>query len=143
MEAKLLSFNDSLVFMSDQILNFYKLSLVYAEELFQAGQIQKYKKHLVKEIERMVKFGVPCDNCYRSRRPISHGEGPSIRVFLWDLGLTNSARDFLDNFHLIYGDFVFRHLIVLVKEGQIQEAALLYQKIMKEKVKERDSYFYS
>jgi uncharacterized protein (TIGR02145 family) len=136
-EAKLLAFNDSLIFSSDQIVNFYKLSLQYADELNAIGNKAKYKLHLKKEITRMENFGITCSSCNGVR--ISWGESNGI---LWDLGLSNSRLEFDDNFHLIYGEFIYKYLILLLKENQIEDAATIYKKISTTRVKDRNSYFY-
>ena len=151
LEAKLLSYNDSLIFSSDQILNFYKLSLVYAEQLKIEGSYEKYKSHLKKEIKRMEKFGIKCPSCNVDMRiPLGpsankseHKKWEESREIMWSLGLSNSMDEFDKDFKIVYGKFIYKYLILLIKENKTQEAAQLYRRIMKGTVIERESYFYS
>ena len=157
-ESKLLAFNDSLIFSSDQILNFYNLSLQYADDLNTIGDEERYKLHLKKEIIRMEHFGVTCSSwyeylpsrCDRMRIPlgpnqdkIKHKKWEETREILWGMDLSNSIQEFDDNFHLVYGQFLYLYLIKLLNENQIKDAALVYKKISTTSVKERDSYFYN
>ena len=141
-EAKLLAFDDPLIFSSDQILNFYKLSLTYADELNSSGNNTKYKRHIEKEIMRMESFGM-VDSIMHGRTGLSYSEQEPLRRALYDFGLGgNSWQKFQDDFHLIYGNFINRYLIQLCNEGQIKAAADLYRKISTTSVVDRRSYFY-
>ena len=155
-ESKLLAFNDPLIFSSDQILNFYKLSIQYSDELYAIGNLKSYKLHLVKEIKRIENFGILCSsiNCDRRFRiPLKEDyliPGPNedkikqkeSGEIMRDLGLSNSIEEFYKDFPLIYGQLIYKYLILLLKENQIHDAAVLYRKISSTSVKQRDSYFY-
>jgi TolB-like protein len=165
-ESKLLAFNDSLIFSNNQILNFYKLSLTYADELYRAGNIEKYKLHIEKEIKRIESFGVNCDDskrdlkreceCFkhfeivRAKSNLARAEGAAFNKISTDkyaevfskLDLSNSFMEFENNYPLIYGEFIFKYLIILIKENSSAEGNNLYKKIIKEYVTDRDSYFY-
>ena len=148
-ETKLLAFKDPLIFSSDQIINFYKLSFQYADDLNASGHKDRYKFHLIKEISRMENFGITCSSCDGMRIPLGpnedktkHKKWEEFNKVLWGLGLSNSLQEFSDNFHLIYGQFIYRYLITLLKDNQIEDAALIYKKISTTTVKDRDSYFY-
>ncbi len=165
-ENKLLSFNDSLIFSSDQILNFYKLSLTYADCLEINGNSKKYELHLKKEINRMENFGLECDDNKRNleilcecdkhfeivsaRENIARNQGHAFKKISTDkyeevytkLNLSNSYKDFEDNFPIIYGEFIFDYLISLIKTNSISQGNALYKQITNEYVTDRKSYFY-
>ncbi len=150
-ETKLMNYNDPLLFSTSRMVSFYKLSLAYAKELYDAGETKNYQKHLEKEIKRMQDFGIECTSCIDNQRiPISQfGDGKekwietekifnSLEYTLEDAGWNVFANDFT----FIYGQFLFKYLILLIKENQIQDAAALYRNILKtEVVNDRDSYF--
>ena len=128
-ETKLLAFDDPLIFSSNNILNFYRLSLVYADELNSSGNETKYKRHIEKEVMRMESFGM-VDSVMHGRTALLYSEEEPLGRALYDFGLGgNSLQAFLDDFHLIYGNFIYRYLIQLFKEGQVKAAAGLYRKI--------------
>jgi TolB-like protein len=150
-ESKLMNYNDPLLFSTSRMVSFYNLSLAYAEELYEAGETKNYQKHLEKEIKRMQDFGIECTSCIDSQRiPISQfGDGKekwieTEKIFRnLEYTLEDAGWDVFDSdFTFIYGQFLFKYLILLIKENQIQEAAALYRNILKtEVVNERDSYF--
>ena len=166
-EAKLLSYNDSLIFSSNQILNFYKLSLLYADELYEEGNIEKYKSHIQKQINRLESFGVHCDDskrdltevcaCYKHFEIVSASDNPArtngadfikisidkYNLVFSELNLSNSFMEFENNFHLIYGEFILKYLILLIKENSILDAVKIYNRLIKLEVKDRESYFYN
>jgi uncharacterized protein (TIGR02145 family) len=143
LEKEILDMKDPLLFSSDQILNFYKLSLLHAEELLLINKISEYKLHLVKEIKRMEAFGVECEGCY-VRRAVgaNNNRYDEIQKILWSLGLTNSLQQFWEQFPLIYGEFLLNYLIVLIDEKQVADAAVMYNSLLTGVNKNRDSYFY-
>ena len=148
-EVKLLRHNDSLIFSSDQLLNFYKLSLVFSDELKQKDK-NRYKIHLEKEIKRMENFGIYCEKCGGIRIALGPNEDDNInktwkesREILWSIGLSNSLAEFNDEFHIIYGKFIYDYLILLINENSIQDAAKIYNRFIKMEVTDRESYFYS
>lgn len=151
-EKKLLELKDPRVFSSQQILNFYFLSLDFSMKLYTQKDFDSYKKHLEKEIGRMEGFGIPCKECWQTnqRRSIPHSYGPQeVREFdkihqtIRDIGLSNSIQAFYDQFPLIYGKFIFNYLIYLIKESSFSDAAQLYKSLLKPLVTKRDSYFYN
>jgi hypothetical protein len=72
-----------------------------------------------------------------------HKKWEASREIMWSLGLSNSMDEFYKDFSIVYGKFIYKYLLLLIKENKTQEAALLYRRIMKGEVKERESYFYS
>jgi TolB-like protein len=146
-EKTLLELNEPLIFSSDQILNFYNLSLIYGDELRQKGEHEKYQIHLIKEIKRMERFGVWIPQC-SFRVPI--GENSELKKtseeykrILWELGLENSGEEFTNDFKTIYGKFILKYFILLLEKNKIQDAAYLYQSFLKESVLDKESYFYN
>jgi TolB-like protein len=150
-ETKLMNYNDPLLFSTSRMVSFYKLSLAYAIELYEAGETKNYQKHLEKEIKRMQDFGIECTSCIDNQRiPISQfGDGKekwieTEKIFRnLEYTLEDAGWDVFDSdFTFIYGQFLFKYLILLIKENQIQDAAALYRNILKtEVVNDRDSYF--
>jgi uncharacterized protein (TIGR02145 family) len=148
LEKKLLDLNFPEIFSSDQILNFYKLSDQYAEELYKQKDFNTYKKHLEKEIWRIENFGIPCmEGCARANQrvalSISDKLGKKAAGILYNLGLSNSLQEFYDEFGIIYGKLVFKYLIELIRDNSVTDAAKLYRNILSESIKDRDSYFYN
>jgi TolB-like protein len=147
-ESKLLSYNDPKIFASGQILKFYKLSLNYADELYKKNKHEIYFKHLEKEIKRLENYGIPLDyeKCYCYKRiPFDWDENEGWEKSnskLWDLGLSNSFKEIREELPLIYGQFLFKKLIFLIKENQLQLAAEQYRKVMSSIVQDRNSYFF-
>ena len=148
LESELLSYEDTLLFSSDNILNFYRLSLGYANEILGSGDLKKYEKHLMKEIKRMEAFGVSSEIGY-SRIPLAPSRD-SIKQKSWEnsnaimsrLGLSTGYGEFDRDFHTIYGLFVFKFLIFLVENRRVEDAANLYNKILIGDVNNTSSYFY-
>jgi uncharacterized protein (TIGR02145 family) len=144
LEKQLIEMKDPLLFSSDQILNFYKLSLLHAEELLQQKKVAEYKLHVEKEIKRMDAFGVECDGCTERRALGANNDRyDEIQKRLSGLGLTNSILQFWEQFPLIYGEFLLNYLIALIDENQVAEAAELYNSFLTGVNKKRSSYFYN
>jgi TolB-like protein/tetratricopeptide (TPR) repeat protein len=139
LELKLIELKDSEVFSSRNILNFYNVSLTYADELYIHKDFKKYEDHLIKEIRRMEGFGIPCiKGCSDGERISSE----KYRSFLFDNGLSNSGQDFTDNYHLIYGKFKLKYLNYLIEKDDVIAASKLYHSLTTEYVKDRKSFFY-
>jgi TolB-like protein len=143
-ENKLISFNDNIIFNHEYMLNFYELSLDFADELFNSKQYDKYKIHLSKEIRRIEGFGIPCESCYPvPRKPLDYFKSPDIDKFITSVGLENTSEDFFKKFHFLYGEFIFRKLIFSLQENNIKDAANLYRTILiNGVVSDRENYFY-
>jgi hypothetical protein len=144
LEKKLLDLNFPEIFSSDQILNFYKLSYQYAENLEKINDYTVLKKHLDKEIQRMESFGVHCKSgCYDSFQRIPLGFNDKANRKLNELGLSNAGSEFYDQFGILYGKFVFCKLIHLIRERNYEEASTIYRNILRVTIKDRNSYFYN
>jgi TolB-like protein len=148
LEKKIIDLNFPEIFSSDQILNFYKLSVQYAEELYKQKDFNTYKKHLEKEIRRMENFGIPCEEgCSEpyTKIPLRFSDklGKKANEILWNLGLSNSMKEFYDEFGVIYGKFIFSHLIELIRQDKSKDAAIIYRNFSSIYVKDTSSYFYS
>ena len=122
---------------------------MFSDELEQKDK-NRYKIHLEKEIKRLENFGIYCEKCGGIRIALGPNEDDNInktwkesREILWSNGLSNSLAEFNDEFHIIYGKFIYDYLILLIKENNIQDAAKIYNGFIKMEVTDRESYFYS
>ena len=109
-----------------------------------------YKIHLEKEIKRLENFGIFCEKCGGIRIALGPNEDENIHKawkgseeILWSIELSNSTTEFEEEFHLIYGKFIYDYFILLIKENSIQDAAKIYNRFIKLKVSDRESYFYN
>jgi len=127
LEKKLLDLNFPEIFSSDQIISFYKLSYQYAEELERERKYKLYIGHLEKEIKRMEGFSP------NTKIPLSHHE------ILWNLGLSNSSQEFHDNFGVLYGKFIFKYFIELLRQGKSEDAAIIYSNFFTEHPNKNDN----
>lgn len=144
LEKKILDLKIPEIFSSENILNFYKLSYQYAENLERMNDYTFLKKHLDKEIQRMESFGVRCKSGCSDpfqRIPLSFNDKANSK--LYELGLSNSPSEFYDQFGILYGKFVFCKLINLIKERNYKEASTIYRNILGVTIKDRSSYFYN
>jgi TolB-like protein len=150
-EKKLLSIDDSRVFSSNQLVNFFALSYDFSLKLFNQKDYDKYTKHLEKEIRRMESFGIP--NKYgnsngdeRTPIPESYVKNPEydkINQTIFECGLENSLQAFYKDLPLIYGKFVFNYLIQLIRDEKLTDASKLYRSLLTTNISNRESYFYN
>jgi hypothetical protein len=148
-ENQILDKKSEEVFSCDQILNFYKRSNLYAKNMY--NDLPAYKNHLEKEIKRMENYGsyiIDGKRVFLNQINIEKSEELEKKIrdnrkFLKEIGLTNSREEMEVSLPLIYGEFMFNYLIVLIKLELYSEATSLYQEILKNTVKKRDTYFYN
>lgn len=146
LEKKLLDLNSPEIFSSNNIIGFYKLSYQYAEQLEREKNYKLYIEHLVKEVKRIENFGVLCiAGCFPNTKiPLSDDyvdkQGRRAYDILRNLGLSNSKEEFYDNFHILYGKFIFNYFIELIRQGKTKEAAIIYNNFFTEHPDKNDNY---
>ena len=154
LEKKILDLNFPEIFSSNQIIGFYKLSYQYAEELETEKKYELYIKHLEKEIKRMEDFGIPCIGeisnpaCTQSgKKPLDINyvdkQGRKADNVTWNLGLSNSRNEFIEEFPDLYGKFIFSYFIELIRQDKSKEAAIIYKNFSSIYVKDTNLFFYS
>ncbi len=152
LEKALLALANPDIFASDQMVNYFRLSLQYADDLWAQKKYPEYKAHLAKEIKRMDDFGNPCTKCNTAnkREVLSFSADKEVKArydsvtkSLYQLGLSNSLQDFYEGFNLVYGEFVFRQLILHMQQKDIEAAARLYNSFLTVTVTNRNSFFYN
>ena len=152
LERALLALDNPDIFATDQTVNYFILSLQYADDLYAQKKYPEYKAHLAKEIKRMEEYGTVCTNCGDPSKKVilSFSANKELQArfdkatkSLYKLGLSNSMQQFYEGFMLLYGDFVFRKLILDMQNKDLEAAARSYNSFFSVTVSKRQSYFYS
>jgi TolB-like protein len=137
LEVKLLNLNDNLVFSNTYILDFYKLSLNYSDELFKNNDLIKYEVHLKKEIKRIENWGVPCESGCPTGMKIHSKKHDNL---LYDLGLRHNEWYLRKELPIVYGKFLLNYFYYLLSINEINASKNIYNSFFSEHPNKNNNY---